>query len=81
MASWISKDTRLLVQGLRRRLAPIATTRRTSDEQFLAALAARRPAMADDVAHASAAMTRPVDATELLALAHTIDRIERSVRS
>lgn len=72
--------TRLLVQGLRRRLTRIASLRRMPDDAYLASLAAHHAPIADPVARVSHAMTNPIPASELIEVATAVDRIERSLR-
>jgi hypothetical protein len=70
----------LLVKGVRRRAAHALGLRHATDDQFLAAVAARHPALQADTARARNAMTDPVPVSGLIELAATIDRIDRSVR-
>jgi hypothetical protein len=73
--------TRLLVQGLRRRLTRVTATRRVTDEDYLKSLASRHTSIAPDATRTATAMTHAVPAAELLTIANTIDRIERSIRT
>ncbi|HET7583752.1 MAG TPA: DUF4350 domain-containing protein [Gemmatimonadaceae bacterium] len=68
--------TRLLVRGLRRRrhAAALATQ---DDDAYLEALAVRYPQVRDDVARLRSALDAPVSTSELAALGHSIDHIDR----
>jgi hypothetical protein len=68
---------RRLVQGVRRRHSPGA--RRGADEAFLAAVAARHPALRRDVELLRAAIDRPLPPAELPAVGRAIATIERTL--
>ncbi|HUF27890.1 MAG TPA: DUF4350 domain-containing protein [Gemmatimonadaceae bacterium] len=70
--------TRRLVHGLRRRRATGAA-RALGDESFLAAVAARHPHLAPDVERTLAALERRIPPSELLAVGHSIDHIDRTL--
>lgn len=70
---------RMLVRGLRRRHVRAGWARPGADDDFLVAIAAARPALAADVARVRAAVSRPVDPAELLAVGQAAARIDRAL--
>lgn len=68
-----------LVQGVRRRSARAGLGRRGTDEDFLAAIAARTPSIALDVERVRHALNTTISPSELMTASESIDRIERSL--
>ncbi|CAN5189215.1 hypothetical protein BH23GEM2_BH23GEM2_09750 [soil metagenome] len=76
--------TRLLVRGLRRRLrftAATNPTRAQSDEDFLAHVGTRFPALAGDLERIRRALASRVAKNELVAVGRSIATIERTIAS
>ena len=72
--------TRRLLRGLRRRHAH-GVWRAASDERFLAAVATRHPAVADDTRTLLDAAGRSLTPAELLAVGQAVDHIDRTLDS
>jgi hypothetical protein len=70
--------TRRLLRGLRRR-RPLGATGALDDESYLSLVISRKPELADDVERVRTALTRPLPASEWVAVGSAIDHIERTI--
>ena len=70
--------TRRLIRGLRRR-HPIGTYRSATDEEYLSSLAARHPALADDVQLLIAAAGEPLPADRFRDVGDAVATIDRTL--
>ena len=70
--------TQRLLRGLRRR-RPLGATGALDDESYLSLVISRKPELADEVELVRAALVRPAQASEWVAVGSAIDHIERTI--